>query len=264
MADIKILEDECDGERGPRGHRGHRGHDGDDGSTGPTGPTGSGSGAPTRQIFTSDGTYVPTPGTTSVRVLMSGGGGAGGGAGTTTPGVTAHSIGGGGGAGAALDFILDGPITGGPVVIGAGGTGNIENPGNDGLPSSVTINGTVFTAASGEGGGFALVVGTTGVAVAFGGITLSGSSAVDIVSGDDGMSGVHGDTTVLAGGNGGSGEFGIGGQGFRGFGSSSGDGLPGSGFGSGGGGAGSTGALGTTPPQTGGSGAPGVVIIEES
>lgn len=266
MVDLNIRAldcDDCEGERGKRGHRGHRGHDGRDGDTGPTGPTGpmgftgstgpgfDGSAGPTRLIFTVDGVYVPTPGTTRVRVLMSGGGGGGGGS-SGSP--TGNSVGGGGAAGADLDFIVDGPITGGSVLIGTGGPGGFSNPGSNGLLTSVTINAVVYTASPGEGGGRTQVTGSN--AVAFGGITLPGSSAVDIVSGDDGMSGVHGGLAA-AGGNGGSGEFGIGGQGFRAL-ASAGDGLPGTGFGSGGGGAAST-----TTDQTGGNGAPGVVIIEE-
>jgi hypothetical protein len=242
MAEIKILEDAC--ERGPRGRRG---------PTGPTGPAGPV--AQSRQVFTTDGTYVPTPGTTSVQVRMCGGGGAGGGSLGSVAGV---SVGGGGGSGAALDFFVDdgGPITGGPVVVGPGGTGVLGATGNDGGSTSVTINAVVYTATPGSGGGIAMSnpLGPVAATVA-GGNTLAGSSAVDVVSGACGTPGVATDLNLGQGGTGGGGALGIGGNGGPIFGT---NGQVGRGFGSGGGGAGST-----TTDQTGGDGAPGVVIIDE-
>ena len=173
-----------------------------------------------------------------------------------------NSVGGGGAAGAALDFIIDGPITGGPVVIGAGGAGVVGGAGGDGSITSVTINAVVYVAAPGQGGSRVSSPSPATPAFALGGITLPGSSAVDIVSGDNGMPGsmVSGDSLNLnaVGGHGGSGEFGIGGEATTGGGS----GSPGQGRGSGGGGAASaTAPLGTD--AAGGDGAPGVVIIEE-
>jgi len=246
MADIKILEDDCDrGERGPRGHRGHDGSTGPTGptgSTGPTGPTGP-AGPLSRQIFTADDTYVPTPGTTKVQVQMSGGGGDGGDS-VGSPG--GLSVGGGGGAGAALDFFIDGggSITGGPVVIGG--------PGG---PTSVTINAVVYTATPGQNGGLAFSAIGDPVTAA-GGNTSAGSSAVDVVSGESGMPGIVLSTVFGHSGTGAGGEFGIGGNG-NGV-DSPGNGQAGSGFGSGGGG-----ALSTTASFVGGTGAPGIVIIDE-
>lgn len=40
MAEIQIVSDDCESERGKRGRRGHRGDDGATGTTGPTGPAG--------------------------------------------------------------------------------------------------------------------------------------------------------------------------------------------------------------------------------
>lgn len=279
MADMTFRgPDDCDGEgergesgeRGKRGHRGHdgeRGHDGHDGATGPTGPTGatgptgstgptgqtgpSGGAGFTRQIFTANGVYIPTPGTSRVNVRMSGGGGAGAGA---EGGLAGSSAGGGGAAGAALEFVVMGPITGGPVLIGAGETGSTGS-GGSGLPTSVTINATVYEAAPGGGG---VQTASTPIAVlAQGGITSDASTAVDIISGDNGMPGGTSSNHPLAGamgGNGGSGLFGIGGRGAIG----GGDGSAGSGFGSGGGGAATI-----LTDQVGGDGMPGVVIIDE-
>ena len=254
MADISKRLPGCahDGERGKRGKRGKRGHRGQDGATGPTGPVGpvGPAGPLARQIFTADGTYVPSPGTTKVRVMMCGGGGSGGGAGTAV-GV---SVGGGGGAGASLDFFLDGggPITGGPVVIGMGGTGIVVG-GSPGSPTSVTINAVVYTAAPGMGGGTAA---NPPPATIPGGNTLVGSSPVGIVSGESGLPGIVDDLLHGHGGAGAGGGFGIGGN-------SSiipGNGLPGSGFGSGGGGAWAT---QLTLSFVGGDGAPGIVVIDE-
>lgn len=246
MSDISKRGPACEeGERGKRGRRGR------DGATGPTGPGFAGSAGPTRQIFTADGTYVPTPGVTTVRVLMSGGGGGGGG---SAGSIGNQSIGAGGGSGAALDFVLDGPITGGPVVIGAGGAGGIGGvSGSDGTASSVTINATVFTAAPGSGGGSGGPI--AGTLATPGGGTLPGSTAVDVVSGDDGAPGIIAGVGNGVGGNGGSGSLGIGGAG--GF-LSTVDGSPGSGYGAGGGG-----SFSTTIDRNGGDGAPGVVIVDE-
>ena len=252
-------DNDCEGERGKRGRRGHRGHDGSDGSagsdgaTGPTGSTGTpGSSGPlARQIFTADGIYVPTPGTTKVHVMMSGGGGAGTGSQGSPAGV---SVGGGGASGAALDFFIDGggPISGGPVVIGPGGISAIAG-GSAGGPTSVTINTVVYTAAPGSQGGFALRALVTSATIS-GGTQLPGSSAVDVVSGDNGLPGIVTDLTTGHGGSGAGGAFGIGGRGSLG----PGVGLIGSGYGAGGGG-----AFSTDTSFIGGDGTAGVVIIDE-
>jgi hypothetical protein len=166
------------------------------------------------------------------------------------------SVGGGGGSGAALNFFIDGggPITGGPVVIGAGGIGGLGLVGSPGAPTSVTINAIVYTAAPGNGGGLAF--SAAGTATAQGGNTQAGSSAVDVVSGESGLPGigVAGSSLVAIGGNGAGGEFGIGGSGSTG----DGNGSAGSGFGSGGGG-----SVSSTVDQSGGDGTAGVVIIDE-
>lgn len=255
MADIKILTDNCDDEQ--HGDRGRRGRRGRRGPTGPTGPSSGGDGAQSRQIFTTDDTYVPTPGTTRVEVMMAGGGGAGGGSLGQVSGV---SVGGGGGAGAALDFFIDSggvPITGGPVIIGAGGVGALGAAGGAGGFTTVTINGTVYSAAPGNGGGTAASDSFTPTAATVaGGNTLNLSSVVDVVSGECGTPGVAVSLARGQGGTGAGGEFGIGGDGTDVLGGL--DGGTASGFGAGGGGSGST-----TTSQTGGAGAPGIVIIDE-
>lgn len=250
MADVNVRADGCDDL--PRGRRGRRGHDG---PTGPTGP--SGAEALARQIFTTDGTYVPTLGTTRVQVRMCGGGGAGGGSFGQVDGV---SVGGGGGSGAALDFVVDGggaPITGGPVVIGAGGVGVLGSTGSTGGFTTVTVNAVVYSAAPGSGGGTGLSDSfTPNAATVAGGNTLNLSSAVDVVSGECGTPGIAVSLARGQGGTGAGGEFGIGGNGTEVANSQ--DGEAASGFGAGGGGSGSTAAS-----QTGGAGTAGVVVIDE-
>ena len=188
----------------------------------------------------------------TVHVMMSGGGGSGGGS-LGAPG--SRSVGGGGASGAALDFTIESPspITGGPVVIGAGGIGSPAGA-QSGAPTSVTINGVVFLADRGNPG--AIVTGAVGDTLfAAGGNIPPGSSPVVFVTGDNGSLGGY-SPAIGAGGNGGSGAFGIGGRGFAG--GPEGPGLPATVFGAGGGG-----ALSLTTSQAGGNGAPGVVIIEE-
>ena len=185
---------------------------------------------------------------------MCGGGGAGGGGNVGT----GNSVGGGGAAGAALDFVINGPIAGGPVVIGAGGLGVLASAGAPGGTTSVTINAVVYSAAPGDGGQRENSLSPEVPVFALGGFTLPGSSAVGIVSGDNGMQGsmVQDPGLIAVGGSGGSGRFGIGGPAFN----SGGNGLPGTGNGSGGSG-GRSPFLGVD--TIGGDGTSGVVVIDE-
>jgi hypothetical protein len=248
------------GKRGKRGERGERGKRGHEGPTGPTGPTGPLSGAYLgRQKFTTDGTYVPTPGATKAHVQMCGGGASG-----TGTGVEAGLIGAGGGgaSGAGLDFVVEGggPLTGGPVVIGAGGAGQLGGA-HDGTPTSVVINGTTYVADAGSAGGANSI--STGSFRVPGGLVGTGSTPFGpldgYTSGDNGGEGfIFGAGTASAdafGGDGGSGDYGIGGQGAGGSNIS---GSSATGYGAGGGGSATT-----ATEEAGGSGAPGFVIIDE-
>jgi len=245
---VEVSEATSAGPVGPTGPTGSTG------STGPTGPTGPSNGAFIgRQTFTASGTYTPSAGTMKVHVTMCGGGGSGAGTGVIPSSV---SVGGGGGTGEGLDFVIVSgvPITGGAVVVGAGGAGAL-NASNSGTASSVVINGTTHTAAAGGGGGGAS--STTGTGTAAGGFAGTGAPPANgYLSGENGAPGLYISAPSFGfGGDGGSGDYGIGGVGAGGIGA---NGTSAAGYGAGGGG-----SAGTTTSQAGGSGAPGVVIIDE-
>ncbi|WP_174822354.1 hypothetical protein [Pantoea sp. CCBC3-3-1] len=99
------------------------------------------------QIFTTSGTYTPTPGTKVAEIEIIGAGGGGGGTGATSSSTAAVASGGNSGA-AAKKRILNPVIT--SVVIGIGGAGGIgDNPGSAGGASSF---GTIISAPGGKGG----------------------------------------------------------------------------------------------------------------
>lgn len=206
-----------------------------------------------RQIFTSNGTYNPTPGTSRVRVRLCGGGAGGGG----TTGAGGFAIaGGGGGSGLTVDFEVGGStISGGAVVIGtAGGGGAASSPGSNGTSSTIVVNTVTYTAAGGVGGQGATAVNAN--AVLGGGGQLGGSSAGDWQTAQRGAIGVAFGADVN-GGDGGSSPFGIGGAGTQSGGG--GDGSPGTGRGCGGGG----GASFNAGLHVGGAGNGGIAIVDE-
>ncbi|MGT6156044.1 glycine-rich domain-containing protein, partial [Escherichia coli] len=71
------------------------------------------------RVFTSSGTYTPTPGTKRIRVTITGGGGGGGGCQAISSNET--FFGAGGGAGGTVITILTPTQNSYPVTIGAGG-----------------------------------------------------------------------------------------------------------------------------------------------
>ncbi|MGN3060076.1 glycine-rich domain-containing protein, partial [Escherichia coli] len=71
------------------------------------------------RVFTSSGTYTPTPGTKRIRVTITGGGGGGGGCKATSNNET--FFGAGGGAGGTIISIMTPTQNSYPVTIGAGG-----------------------------------------------------------------------------------------------------------------------------------------------
>lgn len=202
------------------------------------------------RVFTSSGTYVPTPGTKAVRVTLQGGGGAGGGAPATAAGTV--GVGAGGTAGAyAVAFLTTG-FLGAAMVVGAAGTGNSGLVGNAG--GATSFGGAGFLAGGGQGGGAVgpaaapLIAGNNATAGATGGYlnllsNMGGSGSM--LSGTTGLSGAGANSPLGGGGGPANGSS---------------NGIAGSGYGAGGGGAI---ANNSSVARVGGFGAPGVIIVEE-
>ncbi|HBM9196760.1 TPA: tail fiber protein [Escherichia coli] len=194
------------------------------------------------RVFTSSGTYTPTPGTKRIRVTITGGGGGGGGCQATSNNET--FFGAGGGAGGTIISIMTPTQNSYPVTIGAGGGGGVG--ATNGLKGGDSSFGTVI-APGGEGGGKAGVTNTNG---GNGGAPNTGDVRIIGGHGGDGQSG-----NINVSGEGGSSFWGGGGR------AGAGGGVIGRAYGSGGGGAYDDGYSGTS--MTGGKGAAGICIIEE-
>ena len=194
------------------------------------------------RVFTSSGTYIPTPGTKRIRVTITGGGGGGGGCQAISSNET--FFGAGGGAGGTVITILTPTQNSYPVTIGAGGAGGVG--ATNGLKGGDSSFGSVI-APGGEGGGKSGVTNTNG---GNGGVPNIGDIRITGGDGGDGQSG-----NISVSGEGGASYWGGGGR------AGAGGGVRGRAFGSGGGGAYDAGYSGTS--MTGGKGADGVCIIEE-
>ncbi|EJJ3070178.1 TPA: phage tail protein [Escherichia coli] len=194
------------------------------------------------RVFTSSGTYTPTPGTKRIRVTITGGGGGGGGCKAISNNET--FFGAGGGAGGTVITILTPIQNSYPVTIGAGGAGGVG--ATNGLKGGDSSFGSVI-APGGEGGGKVGVTNTNG---GNGGVPNIGDIRITGGDGGDGQSG-----NISVSGEGGTSYWGGGGR------AGAGGGVRGRAFGSGGGGAYDAGYSGTS--MTGGKGADGVCIIEE-
>lgn len=194
------------------------------------------------RVFTSSGTYTPTPGTKRIRVTITGGGGGGGGCQAISSNET--FFGAGGGAGGTVITILTPTQNSYPVTIGAGGAGGVG--ATYGLKGGDSSFGSVI-APGGEGGGKVGVTNTNG---GNGGVPNIGDIRITGGDGGDGQSG-----NIGVSGEGGASYWGGGGR------AGAGGGVRGRAFGSGGGGAYDAGYSGTS--MTGGKGAAGVCIIEE-
>ena len=194
------------------------------------------------RVFTSSGTYTPTPGTKRIRVTITGGGGGGGGCQAISSNET--FFGAGGGAGGTVITILTPTQNSYPVTIGAGGAGGVG--ATNGLKGGDGSFGSVI-APGGEGGGKVGVTNTNG---GNGGVPNIGDIRITGGDGGDGQSG-----NISVSGEGGASYWGGGGR------AGAGGGVRGRAFGSGGGGAYDAGYSGTS--MTGGKGADGVCIIEE-
>ena len=194
------------------------------------------------RVFTSSGTYTPTPGTKRIRVTITGGGGGGGGCKAASSNET--FFGAGGGAGGTIISTMTLTENSYPVVIGAGGGGGVgASVGYKGGDSSFSS----LIAPGGEGAGKPGITNTNG---GYGGVPNIGDIRITGGDGGDGQSG-----NIGVSGKGGASYWGGGGR------AGAGGGVSGKAYGSGGGGAYDAGYSGTS--MTGGKGAAGVCIIEE-
>lgn len=204
--------------------------------------------------FTADGIYTPHRDARTLHLRMVGGGGGGGGAESGAN----YGVGGGGASGMYLEtwLVLGQRATGGAVAVGAAGTGGSgAAAGANGGTTSVVINGRTYAAAGGTGGLY-MANGSdtrqTGSVVQQGG---SSSGDGIILAGCPGFDGHRASTPSLSGGNGGTSPLGVAGWGSK---STLGNAGSAAGFGAGGGG-----AVSGATTRDGGSGSPGIVIIEE-
>lgn len=194
------------------------------------------------RVFTSSGTYIPTPGTKRLRVTITGGGGGGGGCQAISNNETFFGAGGGAGGTVIITPTLTNDRH--PVTIGAGGAGGVG--AKAGLKGGDSSFGSVI-APGGEGGGKSGVTNTNG---GNGGVPSIGNIKIIGGCGGDGQSG-----NISVSGEGGTSYWGGGGR------AGAGGGVSGKAYGSGGGGAYDAGYSGTS--MTGGKGAAGICIIEE-
>ncbi|WP_323629799.1 tail fiber protein [Escherichia coli] len=194
------------------------------------------------RVFTSSGTYTPTPGTKRIRVTITGGGGGGGGCKATSNNET--FFGAGGGAGGTIISIMAPTQNSYPVTIGAGGAGGVSATNGTSGGNSVFAS---LIAPGGAGGGKVGVTNTNG---GNGGVPSTGDIRITGGNGGDGQSG-----NISVSGEGGTSYWGGGGR------AGAGGGVSGKAYGSGGGGAYDAGYSGTS--MTGGKGAAGICIIEE-
>lgn len=206
------------------------------------------------QVFTSSGTYTPTPGAKSIIVEAVGGGGAGGGA--TAGSSTSNSVGGGGGSGAYAMILISSGFSSVPFAIGTAGQGVVGSTGGNG---GSTIFGTFLTCLGGNGG----ATGTASNAAALGGgafgvsePTVSGATALASMGGAAATTGYM---LTPQGGNAGGGAnspFGVGARG-------AGLGIGNDATGRGAGGGGALNVASTSSAQRGGNGTAGYIRVWE-
>jgi hypothetical protein len=207
------------------------------------------------QVFTSSGTYTPTPGATLTIFEGSGGGGAG--AGFTNPGSGAASAGGGGSAGA-FGWVKVANPTSQTITIGAGGVGVSAGSGGNGGTTSV---GSILILPGGGGAAVANIVTAASFSGVEGFLSAPPSGATVGSVGNQGNQGIILSIGSGQGGKGGDSPYGAGGliASTNSIGSAF-PGNPANGYGSGGGGAI---GLGNSATEAGGNGASGIIIAWE-
>ena len=213
-------------------------------------------------IFKSSGKYIPTPGTKKIRVIASGGGGGGGGVPETTENQQATAGAGLSGAFIEAFFEVDNDFEVN-VIIGAAGKGGGAGR-NSGSEGGTTYFGSMITAPGGTGGGAGGASANTSYiqGISWGASPTSSGTVLRAFRCSAKTPGAMViSVKAVAGGTGGDTPLGSGGIG--GASSSSFSGCGGGraeGFGAGGGGAC---APAGSEAQSGGDGAPGIVIVEE-
>ncbi len=213
-------------------------------------------------IFKSSGKYIPTPGTKKIRVIASGGGGGGGGVPETTENQQATAGAGLSGAFIEAFFEVDNDFEVN-VIIGAAGKGGGAGR-NSGSEGGTTYFGSLITAPGGTGGGAGGASANTSYiqGISWGASPTSSGTVLRafrcsaktpgamVISVKAVAGGAGGDTPLGSGGIGGASSSSFSGRG----------GGKAEGFGAGGGGAC---ASAGSEAQSGGDGAPGIVIVEE-
>lgn len=174
----------------------------------PAGGGGSGFTSIVTQVFTTSGTYTPTPNLSYAIIEVCGGGGGSGGTINTSGGGYASTAGGGGGGGYARKTVTAATIGVSQVVtVGAGGTAGVANGANGGNGGTSSV-GAIISATGGAG---SVTAGQYGVPAAGGdgGAGGVGSGGDFNVTGGDGFVGLplYQDPGRPIGGMGGSSYF---------------------------------------------------------
>lgn len=221
------------------------------------------------RVLTSSGTYTVPSGLTFAKITAIGGGGAGALAGGR--GFGNATAGGGGGAGGVCIRSYTSTELGSSqtYTIGAGGTINGQGiTGGNGSATTFSSGPLLLTANGGSGG---TAINTTAgqpcaAAGGAGGTASGGTINMTGMAGLDGFASRNGDgNNYMMAGNGGNSTYGNGGQGGKILnisGAEQASGSNGSGYGTGGGGAGFVSSPGAIT-ATAGTGAQGVIIVEE-
>ncbi len=206
------------------------------------------------QVKTSGTTLTTGPRTTTIFARLQAGGGGGGGC--TSVASAAAGAGGGGAGGYAEKTFTVTPNTAYTYAIGGAGAGNSGAAGGNGGDTTLTVGGVTVTAKGGTGGPQAVAANALKT-------FAGGAGGVVSTNGDvngAGEPGSYGVTLVVAGpvvagGAGGSSDFGSGGVGIV----AAGAGVAAAGFGAGGGGS----ATGASAARAGGAGTAGILIVDE-
>src|SRR5882672_1911461 len=212
--------------------------------------SGGGLKAPTAQLFTSSGTYTPSPGCIKIFVEVQ----AGGSGGMYALGGSSQADCGGGGAAGGYGAAWMVPGLGSSVTVGAGGNGGIQSSST--APTAGGDSTAYGTLSATGGGNQALNLGAgTALGIARGAIGGTASGGDANIGGQSGGVGVRLSGTVSYGGLGGQSVLG----GCREVKVNSANGVAGVGYGPGGAGGNALTATG----RDGGNGGPGLVRITE-
>jgi hypothetical protein len=211
----------------------------------------------TRQVLTGSGTYTTPAGVTAIMVTCYGAGG--GGAGCNAGGAGQQETGGGGSSGGKSRKLIAGPAASYSYACGSAGGGGSGGGAKTGITGGDTTFDTTTVVAKGGLGGLAGNIWSAAATTGFinrGGSPATSGGAGDTISygnyGGFGFMGLAGESS----GEGASSDVGTGGN-FR---TTSGNGHAGVGYASGGGGGAS---LNESANRNGGTGGPGVIIVDE-